>query len=304
MARLARPPAPVTCPGCGWVSVDAPHYCQKCGHDFWRSAAGEAQRTLRALPPPPARADRRVTAALVTAGIAGLIVAAIATVAFVIGASEEERPQIVNTRPTPRPGQAIIEAFYREARNPAASYTYRSEGTIRVSDPQSESSFVEVVTMRGPDWLAELTVTSDGESTTTGLAEVGGEYFERTDDEWAGINARQNGPDGPFARITTVADVEYVGRELSGDVALHHLVVTKWLGDSGSDWRLSGFGRLTGREGRLDVWVTDDGVPVRATQSMTHTLTDQLGSYVVTVEESLTFEAWGDAAPIEPPVEA
>ena len=246
-----------------------------------------------------------MNAALVTAGIAGLLVASIAAAVFLIGPADEERPQIVNTRPTPRPGQYIIERFFREARSPDAAYVFRSEGTMHVSDPASESSFVEVATMRGSDWISELSVTADGTTTNSGVAEIGGEYFIREGTaEWQHVNARQNGPDGPFARISTVADVEYVGAEIIDDVELHHLVVTKWLGESGSDWRLAGFGRLTAREGRLDVWVTEDGVPIRATQSMTHTLTDALGTYVVRLDETITFENWGLVEPIQPPVAA
>ena len=246
-----------------------------------------------------------MNAALVTAGIAGLLVASIAAAVFLIGPADEERPQIVNTRPTPRPGQYIIERFFREARSPDAAYVFRSEGTMHVSDPASESSFVEVATMRGSDWISELSVTADGTTTNSGVAEIGGEYFIREGTaEWQHVNARQNGPDGPFARISTVADVEYVGAEIIDNVELHHLVVTKWLGESGSDWRLAGFGRLTAREGRLDVWVTEDGVPIRATQSMTHTLTDALGTYVVRLDETITFENWGLVEPIQPPVAA
>lgn len=304
MARPARAPAPVTCPSCGWVSLGAPHFCQKCGLDFWRVAAGEPQRALHALPPPPIP-DRRINAALVTAGLAGLIVAAIATAVFVIGSTEEERPQFVNTRPTARPGQYIVERFFREARSPDAAYVLRSEGTVYLSDPPSETAFVEVTTMVGDSYVTSLSFTADGVTTETGIAEVDGEYFLREGSgEWHHVRARQNGPDGPFARISTVADVEYAGAEIVDGVELHHLVITKWLGDSGSDWRLAGFGRLTGREGRLDVWVTEDGVPIRATQAMTHQLTDSIGTYVLRTEEAITFENWGLVDPIQPPVSA
>lgn len=303
MTRPARTPAPVTCPSCGWVSLGAPHYCQKCGLDYWRSAAAGAP-TLRALPPPPPP-DRRLNAALITTGVAGLLVAGIATAAFVLGGMEADAPQFANTRPTARPGQYIIERFFREVRNPHAAYMFRAEGTMRLSDPPAEFSFVEVATMKGSDWISALSMTSDGVTTESGVAEIDGEYYVREDaGEWQHVRARQTGPDGPFKRISTVGEVEYAGAERVDGVTLHHLVVTKWLGESGTDWRLAGFGRLTDRDGRLDVWVTDDGVPVRATQVLTHTLTDSLGTYVLTMDETIIFENWGLTEPIQPPVAA
>lgn len=285
------------------MSERAPHYCPGCGLDYWRLAAGTVATAARPLPA-PAPIDRRLNVALVTAGLAGLIAAGIGTTVMVLGGIEPERPVVANTLPSRGPEEYLIQRFFREARNPHAGFSFVSEGMLRQIDPAgTDVALSQSVVMRGDDWIGHGTVSTDGETVEVSVAEVGGEYFERegTDSEWVRAATPDDGPASPFARISTVGEIEYVGSETADGATLHHLLVTKWLGGSGRDFRLAGFDRVTDRESRFDIWVTDDGVPIRGHSVTTFSVREGGESYTFAADMTLTFDDWGDVEPIEPP---
>jgi hypothetical protein len=93
-----------------------------------------------------------------------------------------------------------------------------------------------------------------------------------------------------------------VDSELGADgVVLHHLLVTKWLGASGTDARMLGMGQLVDRAGSLEIWVTEDGIPVRARSVSTFGLSEGGDTDRFSVEATMTFEAWGEVDPIVRP---
>jgi len=104
-------------------------------------------------------------------------------------------------------------------------------------------------------------------------------------------------PGSPFFRIVAVGEVDYVDSEMDEGNTVHHLVVTKWLGGSGTEYRMVGAGRLADRAGRLDIWVTNAGVPMRARSVTTFSLQQGgvLGQFATDL--TLTFDDWGTSIP-------
>jgi len=304
MTRPPRAPAPVTCPNCGRVAQGAPHYCPGCGLDYWRVAAGAAATAARPLPV-PAMPDTRRSAALVAIGLAGLIAAGIGTAVIVVGGLEPDAPAIANTLPSRGPEEFVIERFFREARSPYARFSYVVEGSLRQLAPEPfEASIAESVFVHGDDWLSRATYAIDGEELKESLAVVDGTVYVQAsaDAEWLiGETFGDARPGSPFFRIVTVGEVDYVDSEMDEGNTVHHLVVTKWLGGSGTEYRMVGAGRLADRAGRLDIWVTDAGVPMRARSVTSFSLQQGgvLGQFATDL--TLTFDDWGDVDPIGPP---
>jgi hypothetical protein len=308
MTRIARAPQPVTCPNCGRVAEGAPHYCPTCGLDYWRVAAGAAPTPIDSRRASVAVAQRGPgrPAILVALGFAGLVAAGIGTAIFAGGAFQPDEPLIANTRPSRGPHDFIIERFYGAARSPFANYRYVSTAVARqVSPVASEHAIVESVVVHGDDWLSRRTYAVEGEPTEDTLAVVDGVVYAQlgTDAEWlVGETVGEDRPGSPFFRITTVGEISYVDSELGADgVVLHHLLVTKWLGASGTDARMLGMGQLVDRAGSLEIWVTEDGIPVRARSVSTFGLSEGGDTDRFSVEATMTFEAWGEVDPIVRP---
>jgi len=304
MSRIVRPTAPITCPTCAWVSVRAPHYCPGCGFDYWRQAAGLDAVPRLAAPPPP-RADGRFSAALMVAGLVGLLTTGVVTAVVVLGGGEPEAPVIANTLPSRGPEDFVILRFFREARSPYAAFTVAIDGTIRaVEPPGPDVPLSQSMVVHGEDWAVYDSVEADGETVLVSSAVIGGTYYERigADAPWDRADIAGDGdPVSPFARIATVGEIEYLGLETVGGTELHHLLVTKWLGGSGRDFRMLGFDAVTHRESRFDIWVNDDGVPIRGRQVTTFTVVEEGTTYTFDADVTMKFRDWDDVAPIEAP---
>ncbi len=307
MTRTVRPPQPMTCPNCGRVAEGAPHYCPGCGLDYWRVAAGATPTPLASRrPPPPAPPARGRSAALVAVGLAGLLAAGVGTAVMVVGGLEPDAPLVAQTRPSRGPEDFLIERFFREARDPHARFSYTNEGTLRQMAPERfDYAVSETILVYGNDYLVRGTYTTDGEAVEETLAVVDGiAYLQLTPEgEWlTGETHGDDRPGSPFFRITTVGEIEYVEEQQFADGTVHHrLAVTKWLGGSGTDFRVIGAGRLVHRTNRLDVWVTEDGIPVRAEITSSFSLQGGGVSNDFVTELEMTFDDWGDVDPIAPP---
>ena len=299
-----HPPAPVTCPTCAWVSVRAPHYCPGCGYDYWRAAAG-LDAEPRVIVAAPQRADGRFSAALMIAGLVGLVTTGVVTAVVVLGGNEPETPLIVNTLPSRGPEDFVVLRFFREARDPYAAFTVAMDGTIQPVNPAGPAEpLSQSMVVHGEDWAVYSSLEADGTLVPVSLALIGGTFYERVGEDapWARADAPGDvDPMSPFARIATVSEIEYLGLETVGGANLHHLQVTKWLGGSGRDFRMLGFDAVTNRDSRLDVWVDDAGVPVRGRQLTTFTVVEEGATYTFNVDVTMTFQDWDDAGPIEAP---
>lgn len=288
------------------VSVRAPHYCPGCGYDYWRAAAGGLTLAPPLEAPAPAQADGRLSAILMVAGLVGIIGTAIVTALVVLGGSEDKPPQIANTLPSRGPEDFLILRFFREARDPRAAFTVESEVTLRQIEPAIPDVTVitESIVVHGEDWIVHSTAVTGAESDNYSITYVDGTYYLREGAEVAWTEVEVFGDDrpaSPFARISAVSEIEYLGLETNGGISLHHLVVTKWLGGAGVDFRMLGFDRVTERENRFEIWVNDDGVPIRARHEAGVVVFEGGTPYVVLMEGQLTFRDWGVVEPIQPP---
>jgi hypothetical protein len=305
MSRIVHPLAPVTCPTCAWVSVRAPHYCPGCGYDYWRAAAGLDATPSVATPVVQRRADGRFSAALMIAGLVGLLTTGVVTAVVVLGGSEPERPVIVDTLPSRSPEDFMVLRFFREARDPYAAFTVDIHGTLQSVEPKApDIPLSQTMVVHGSDWAVYNSVESDGQRVLVSSALIGDTYYERvgTDGPWARAEVSGNSePVSPFARIATVGEIEYLGMESADGVELHHLLVTKWLGGSGREFRMLGFEDVTDTESRFDIWVNDEGVPVRGRQVTTFSVVEAGTSYTFHADVTMTFRDWDDAGPIEAP---
>ena len=298
-----RPTAPITCPSCAWVSERPPHYCPGCGFDFWRSAAGLDPAPRIAAPAP--RAEARSSAALMVAGLVGLLTTGVVTAVVVLGGGESEVPVIVNTLPSRGPEDFLILRFFREARSPYAEFTVAIDGTIQSVEPvEADVPFSESVVVHGEDWVVHGSFQADAEAVAMSAAVVGGAYFERRGADSAWIRADVPGdvvPASPFARIATVEEIEYLGMETASGSTLHHLLVTNSLGGTGRDLRMLGFDGASHVSTRFDIWVNDDGVPVRGRQLTTFTVVEDGATRTLRADLTMTFRDWNNVAPIEAP---
>jgi hypothetical protein len=293
------------------VSERAPHYCPGCGFDYWRAAAGLGPKPTLVVPAarPP---DGRSAAVLMAAGFVGLLITGVVTAVVVLGGGggEPEAPLIANTLPSRGPEDFLILRFFREARSPYAKFTVAIEGTIQEVDPPGGAMPVtESMVLHGDDWVVHGSyVEADGTTTAVSTAKIDGAYFDRVgvDAPWVRIDIPTDNTDAvsPFARISTVSEVEYVGEEVVSGTALHRLVVTKWLGASPHDMRMLGFDALTQRETRFDIWVNDDGVPIRGRQMWIYSIVEAGATYTFAIDLTMTFSDWGIVEPIEAPDDA
>ena len=288
------------------VTVRAPHYCPGCGYDYWRAAAPGLTLAPPVAAPVP-QADGRLSAMLMVAGLVGLVGTGIVT-AFVVlgGMNQEAPPQIANTLPSRGPEDFLILRFFQEARDPFAAFAVEREATVTQVDPPIPDTIVvtESIVLHGDEWIADSVAVSGAESVEYSMAFVDGTYYlrEGADVGWTEVDVfGEDRSVSPFARVSAVSEIEYLGLETTGGTTLHHLLVTKWLGGSGLDFRMLGFDRVTERENRFEIWVNDDGVPIRATLNSGVEVYAEGLPYVLKIETKLTFRDWGAVEPIQPP---
>lgn len=303
MSRIRRAPAPVVCPACGFLAGEAPHFCSACGYDFWRSAARDAAAHRPApLTVPVQQPGNR---AFIFAGVTGLLLAAAATALAFVGSGPADRTAAAYALPAPGREDRLIERFYWQVRSPSASFTMRADGTYRLSGSDDTTIALEaIVRFDDADWTADATVTVEGEDHRATAALVDGRYYETSGDRVVsrGATYRDREAASPFARISTVGEVAYVGAEVVAGEALHHLRVEEWLGGRASDLFHAGLGLVTDRQSSLDLWVTDDGTPIRASSTITlETLDDERQRRTYTGEMTMHFAGWGETEDLEPP---
>jgi len=240
---------------------------------------------------------------MVLVGIVGLAVTAIGVVVLVVSSMDRtEGRHIVNTLPLQGPDDLLVERFFLAARDPDAEFTVVSEGILLEEPAGRRTEVQKSLTIRAADWKSHETLSSEGESREASAAEVDGKYFERavTDAGWVSAeNPVGLESASPFARISTVDEIDHVGSEVSGGATVHHLVVTKWLAGALGDSIMTGSSSVLDRESRFDIWVNDAGIPIRATHVAT--ITYEVGTATRSIESDLrlTFSDWGDIEQIQ-----
>jgi hypothetical protein len=210
----------------------------------------------------------------------------------------------------PPAAHPLVLAFYDVARDPDAAYAWRQSGEVTVAIPDEDfhSRIAAAGRADGEDWVTKTRVVEDGEATFDGeVVYIGqrGYVREKGDDGWTEtgfVPAAQVGPLNPFARIVTVAEVEYVRAETRDGVDGHVLLVEKWLNDPEADDPIRRIAHVRSREAHMEIFVDADGVPLAADYTYALEARTPEGEIVTLSGESrYTFESWGEVEPIVAP---
>jgi hypothetical protein len=301
------------CQRCGGTRGGT-RYCPHCGLDFWKAAEDEARGTTAADPsamPAPVAASGGTPMGLLAIGV-GVSLLAVAVLVWIVAGSGLLRdpttgPQL-GQQPPP-PVHPLVLAFFGEARDPDAAYAWRQSGraTVAIPDQEFSSTIDAAGRADGKDWTARMRMVDDGEAAFDGefvyVSQHG--YSREGDDPWveAGvIPAVQLGPVNPFARITTVGELDYVGPETRDGVDGHIITTDKWLSDPEADDPIRRVAHVRSRESLMEIFVTDDGVPLSAVYTFAIEARTPAGEIVTFEGESrYRFEDWGAVDPIVAP---
>ena len=301
------------CQQCGGTRGPS-RYCPHCGLDFWKAAEAAANPASEAEAEAPASATpaagRSVAPIAIAAGVGLLLVAVVLWVVAGSGLFQDRVSSGPRFDANPPPAaHPLVLAFYREARDPDAAYEWRQSGSVTVVLPDEEvtSRISAVGRIVGNDWQAKMRIVDDGEATFDGeiaiVAERG--YARTADDPWVEtgrIPNAQVGPINPFARITTVGEMDYVGPETRDGVDGHVLTTDKWLSDPELDDPIRRIAHVRSRTALMEIFVTADGVPVSA--DYTFGLEARTpGGEIVRLEGAAhyVFSAWDEVDPIAAP---
>ena len=251
-------------------------------------------------PPPPRRGHGLFVLVIAILAIGGLVVG---VVAFLPALGREGAPGTVVRNPdiTPRVPDSIrvLDRFWSVVRDPELSYHLEGAGSSHAEG--FDASFELSLDVVGDDFTG--TVNSIG---GTGLAEYvrfNGVVYVRPDgEEWGGLRTsdaifRQV----PFMGLAGRRELVYDASLVEGGVTLHRLVTTESYAPSVE--RMLEVSLLPFRPDTrtLELIVTDEGVPVRATFTcvLEGSLVDGIPRFEGTAEYA--FSAFGEAVVIQTP---
>ena len=240
------------------------------------------------------------------AGVALLVVAVLVWVVAGSGLLRDTRPQLGQQPPAIHP---LVLAFFAEARDPDAAYSWQQRGEITVTTPDEDfaSRINAAGRANGEDWTAEMRVVEDGDAAFEGQVTIVSRHgYVRADGEaWVEtgrIPAAQLGPVNPFARITTVAELNYVGPETRDGVDGHILTTDKWLNEPEADDPLRRVAHVRSREALMEIFVNATGVPLSALYTFAIEARTPAGEMVTLSGESrYRFDDWGAVEPVVAP---
>jgi hypothetical protein len=300
------------CPRCDAAREEASRFCARCGLDFWQAAAGNDAASAvaggaaaQAATPTggglPAGTLAIVAGTLLLAGAIGL------WLAFGVLAPEPRAggPQRLTEAPSTHP---LILAFFAEARDPQASFAWIQEAEVRVAG--MGDALLTVASgegrMTGDDWIATMRI-EEGETLFTGdVAVVGSQAYLRTGDGGWTNGERVPGAAltsvNPFARITTVAELDYVGPVTRNGQDGHLLRTEKWLSDPELVEPIRRIAHERAREASMEIHVDPAGVPLSAVYTFSFEARTPDGE-IITLEGRSTyrFSEWGAIGPIVAP---
>ena len=300
------------CQRCGGTRGPS-RYCPHCGLDFWKAAEELARGTTApdpdTTPALPVERQDNLPFGMVAigAGIALLVVAVLVWVVAGGGLRRDTGPQL-GQHPPPA-SHPLVLAFFAEARDPDAAYSWRQSGetTVTIPDEEFASTIHAAGRADGEDWTAKLRVVENGEPAFDGeVTLVSKRGYVRADGEpWVEtgkLPAAQLGPVNPFARITTVNELEYVGPETREGVDGHILTSDKWLNHPEADDPIRRVAHVRSREALMEIFVNADGVPLSALYTFAIEARTPGGELVTLAGESrYRFDDWGAVEPITAP---
>ena len=304
-----------SCPRCGASRQDASRFCPTCGLDFWQAAAGVQPADAAS------RATGGVGSATTAPGAQGLpagILAIGAGVILLVGAlglwlalnavvpDRAGGPQRLTEAPATHP---LVLAFFSTARDPEAAFAWTQNGEVLVTGLGEElaTTVASEGRMSGEDWIASMRIAETDQPPFEGeVAVVGRHVFARSGDGgWTAgerVPAAALAPANPFARITTVAELEYVGPETRDGAEGHLLRTEKWLSDPELAASMRRLVHERSRESLMEIHVGPDGVPLSAVHTFSLEGRTPEGE-IVTLSGRTTyaFSDWGAIEPIVAP---
>ncbi len=242
-------------------------------------------------------------------GIGVLAVLAFVFLVMLRPASPGAVHQSVAPTAPPPSRNAVLNAFFKQVRDPMATFAVTVKATVAV-DARGTKSVTTVggdFLVAGEDYSGTLQVAGAGVAGFDGsVIQVGQAGWTRGSASAAWTHQSlpaQAASASPFQWISTVDEVTYLapGEEVDGK-RTHRLETTKWL--SGTEYDLLVLGLIDPqRDSRMEVETTDGGVPLTATYrfNVHGTLPAGAGSLVLSGAADYTFSRWGDSIAIAPP---
>ena len=162
-------------------------------------------------------------------------------------------------------GDAVIDAFLGKVTRDDFTFHAVQEGTIEVRGENDEET-VEIsaeMDVSGEDAVGEVTFDVGAEITIDVLLVDGEGYTQGPGGDWEtipGFAEQPQTPVNPFVRLESAEDLEYVERT---DDGLHHLTTDVWMGGDAESLESQGWEDVEFSDHSADIYVTDDGTPVR-----------------------------------------
>ena len=247
---------------------------------------------------------------LLPAGAVAVLVVAALVFLVVLRPSSPTAVRETATPTAPPPSHnAVLNAFFREVRDPNATFAAAVKGTVEVtaSGTRSVATVDGDFLVAGEDFSGTLSVTGTGVPTFKGsVIQIGQDGWTRlsASSPWThhGVPAQAQSAN-PFQWISTVDEVQYL--ELGGDVSgqrTHRLVTTKWLSGTQYDQLILNLIDPQ-RESRMEVVTTDKGVPLTATYtfSLKGRLPGGAGALSLSGTADYTFSRWAEPITVQPP---
>jgi len=213
------------------------------------------------------------------------------------------------TRPTPSgpAPDAVIAAFFKAVRDPAAAFEVNVKGTFTqtINGKRTPGTMVADMRIAGDSLSGTLRVAQPTQRAFNGsIVRIGDRSWTRgTSGAWRQqVLPAAADAVNPFAWIATVDDVTYlrVGPDVAGK-GTNVLQSTKWLSGTQYDDTILQLADAQ-RDSRMEVVVTNAGVPLRATYQFTIRGTLSTGSTLLLAGSTqFTFTKWGEASTIGPP---
>lgn len=296
-----------TCPECGADREGAVRFCPGCGLDYWRVAAGQTAHPSPPVARPVASGGPSRAGGFIAAGAVLLLVATAAAVVMSgilpsgVPGGRQASIRLLTEE------EALVHAFFREVRDPRASYTVAYEGTTTyagIADAPSPISFTGQIRLNGDDWAGHEEYVQDGETILdidmVLLDDVA--YLSEDDGDWVtGEIPERLQPISPFRRISTVTEVEYLDKTPLDGRPQHTLLITKWLGGRDYSDILRPIARIDSQDSRMEVVVDARGVPSVAELEMTVVASDGGETLTITAVVTYRIARWDGVDQIEPP---
>jgi hypothetical protein len=199
--------------------------------------------------------------------------------------------------PRPSPDQALITAFLKQLRDPAASY--RVDQTVNVVVGESASTATSHSDVSGDDRLTVSDSTVGSETTHSEYLQADGEAYERRgEDDWRALGPAQALPE-PFPFLDA-SDMRSAGRQIQGGEFLESFTLAQVIPIGGTVAESLGVPGGSASVVTFDCFLLGDGSPVRVEVGLELSKADGSAAGYSTIEQD--YSEFGGDIVVEPPV--